>query len=447
MQYRGMTNPYAAGLRGQMPMSEEERRRQQQLAALQQQAAAVGVTPQQVQAEMPGAATRYAGRKMSDAEGDVNRLGRRYKSQMAFAQGLRDTAMPEGRKVGPSGIYVQNPWESATAALSKLTGAYLENRIGETTGKELSSAERALRRATTEQESAQRQEERAFERAMMGEKYGYEGEMLDTRLGAESDLLDRRLGSESDLLDRRLGAEGQLLDRRLGAQADLQTEQLESEEARLKTRLEAEAEQNRLQRDLERELADPKTDLTLNLTGYDDLTRESIDNLPSAGERKDVTKALTALSGLNKAMELGDSVYAQGGDWTGGGDIGIGFITDFFGEETKPAVRSFLRGMTKDKDELSVKAAISEAYEQLRRAATGANLTGVEIAFSSDYDPSTPGIDEEEALSRLQFISERVNDGLEARGVPRQETYSYTSFGVEDDDDDDELNTRMSRYR
>ncbi len=50
-------------------------------------------------------------------------------SQRNMAQAMRGRAMPRGQAVGPSGIFVRNPYDSAATAVSRIAGAMMERDL------------------------------------------------------------------------------------------------------------------------------------------------------------------------------------------------------------------------------------------------------------------------------------------------------------------------------
>lgn len=72
---------------------------------------------------------------MVDAYAQANRdfapEERKIARQMALANQLRNTQVPRGRTVGPSNIYVSNPWEGLEAGANAALGGYLHGRANE----------------------------------------------------------------------------------------------------------------------------------------------------------------------------------------------------------------------------------------------------------------------------------------------------------------------------
>ena len=109
---------YADALRS-MPTEEEELRRR--MAALRPD---------------------YAGIASQEAElaGQEAQLQR----QRDYAQALMGTPLPQGRTVGPSSIYVQNPYEGLATAAQRLAGGYFAGKANEREEAEVAPARLAL---------------------------------------------------------------------------------------------------------------------------------------------------------------------------------------------------------------------------------------------------------------------------------------------------------------
>lgn len=358
-------------------------------------------------------------------------------NQRAYANQLRGRELPRGRSVGPSGIYTQNPWEAAEVGFSRALGGYLSGKaddraeaLGER--KRQSALARAKRQAEIDAMAEQQrrsEREQGLRTAARERDFGIRERQTEREAAAAEAAADRAAQAQENAADRAL-AEREL---RMQRESYINPETGEAitvagDDPVPEGAVSVDAYEALIEAG---ELTPGESDF---LAGYDNATRAAIEKMGSASEREAARESLVALDGLNHAMEVAEKAYKEGADWTGGADVVAGLVTDVFGEEAKPSVRNFMRGLFRDENELNVKAAITESYEKLRRAATGANLTGVEIAFSSDYDPSTPGISEEQALQRLQFVARRVNDGLRARGIPERPLYEIDTSLFEDND-------------
>ena len=106
---KGMTNPYTRA-----PVSMES----------QVQAGLQNLDP----ANMP-AMTSWKDDVSNRAGQSTDAARARLENQQAYANQLKSTAMPEGQTVGPSGIYVRNPWDSASAGLQRLAGGYMQGKL------------------------------------------------------------------------------------------------------------------------------------------------------------------------------------------------------------------------------------------------------------------------------------------------------------------------------
>jgi len=119
-------NPYAQAMRYQ----DELEKRRQQLGGM-----GVMQQPRQTAQSMVPDEQLYA-----DANQDLSGLEGKYKRQMAVADQMRGREIPQGKTVGPSGIYVENPYEQAGAAFSRLMGAKIARDAERGSGEELSTA-------------------------------------------------------------------------------------------------------------------------------------------------------------------------------------------------------------------------------------------------------------------------------------------------------------------
>ena len=193
------------------PYMAQALRREEELAKM-------GITPQQMQQMRqqrsverqfePNAqdiATIAAGEGMEG--GNLSRA-----REMAAA--MRGREMPKGKTVGPSGIYVENPYEQVGAAIERLGGGLLDRKAGQYEKNKVEPRRQALAKATA---------------AEAARKEGLKNyQVLQTLSQGDRGLDLREKGQESDNIFRNLNlqttVEQKALDR--GLSRDLQSEQL-----------------------------------------------------------------------------------------------------------------------------------------------------------------------------------------------------------------------------
>jgi len=84
---------------------------------------------------------KYPGRAISDlSEEEKKALFADYQSEKGLAADMINTPMPQGQRVGPSGIYVNNPWDALGAAAQRMAGGYM---LGKTRKREAQGREAA----------------------------------------------------------------------------------------------------------------------------------------------------------------------------------------------------------------------------------------------------------------------------------------------------------------
>jgi hypothetical protein len=122
-------NPYAQSM-----MYEDERlKRQAELAAL-------GV-PAPGQQEPQGVNNLASMQDYMTANQDLSGMQSKFDRQAQMAASMRGRAMPQGQRVGPSQIYVENPWDQVGAGLERALGGYVEGGVNKRRAEELAPKE------------------------------------------------------------------------------------------------------------------------------------------------------------------------------------------------------------------------------------------------------------------------------------------------------------------
>ena len=170
---KGMTNPYTTA-----PVSMES----------QVQSGLQNLDP----ANMP-AMTSWKDDVSNRAGQSTDAARARLENQQAYANQLKSTAMPEGQTVGPSGIYVRNPWDSASAGLQRLAGGYMQGKLNkkydtldEKDGEIKTAAQRLAQIAADEQQAYKEKRD-----AVSDEQWGAEQEQ-DAEIQKARQEMERR---------------------------------------------------------------------------------------------------------------------------------------------------------------------------------------------------------------------------------------------------------------
>jgi hypothetical protein len=113
------------------------------------------ITPEDEKAIKQTMAEMFPGRSISElSQQEVDRLFEAYDSRRAVAESMYTSPDPQGKTVGPSGIYVApNPWESVANAAVKVGGGALLGKVNrdEAQGRRL-AADIATREDFTERQ-------------------------------------------------------------------------------------------------------------------------------------------------------------------------------------------------------------------------------------------------------------------------------------------------------
>lgn len=190
-------NPYSQAMQYQAQADEERKRLE-----------ALGVTPEQM------ASARQTGdmrrRFAPDYEAQAARQAAlapaesALERQRATAAAMRGREMPGGRTVGPSNIYVENPYEQVAAGIERLAGGYFDRKASEYEQDTVQPLRRAAAAGEADIQSrdtafklyqAQQEEERAAREEARAER----GLDLDER-GLEADIAENAAARE---LERR----------------------------------------------------------------------------------------------------------------------------------------------------------------------------------------------------------------------------------------------------
>ncbi len=339
------------------------------------------------------------------------------KSQRAFANMLRGSKLPELKKVGPSGISVMNKWEGLETMFNRIAGGYLSGKADKKEAA-LDENRATLRQALAAKEEAEFGMERgdvALEQALAGRKQDYtegaEGRGDRARILDQANFLtniDEKAGVGQDLAYLKAG-----LGERQG--------EIDAEEATALQELRGEQrlEQIQLVEDLD------KGTLTVGQTGGNEVQTIALNNLKSATERKSAGINLATYHAFGKLIGAGKEMVATGEGYEGSGDwvVAAGeLVGGWLGDMGAKMGRDTAKGWVYSDAERVMRGDISLAFEQFRRAQTGANLTAIETTLMEDQDPTAPGISLGEAIGRMERLQVYINDSnLTKYGIPKSE--------------------------
>lgn len=178
-----------------MPMTEEERMRQAIMATRnpfgpkttmesQVRDATARLDPKNMPAIR---ATPLSEQLMVPPEADFSSEEAAIANQQAYANTLRGREMPQGRTVGPSNIYVNNPWDAVGAGAERALGGYFSGQ----------AAKQSAALGEKKRESALKRARRQAEvDAMSVEERRRQAERADTRAALEYDADARRAAAE-----------------------------------------------------------------------------------------------------------------------------------------------------------------------------------------------------------------------------------------------------------
>ena len=114
---------------------------------------------EQLQEILVIAQRKHPGRTWNDlTEAEQDAVYADHKGRKSTAMDMLNAPMPQGQRVGPSGIYVENPWNAIGAATQRITGGYLLGKANaaEKEGRK-ALAELQTRRDSLDRENANRQ--------------------------------------------------------------------------------------------------------------------------------------------------------------------------------------------------------------------------------------------------------------------------------------------------
>ena len=147
----------------------------------------------------------------------------------------------------------------------------------------------------------------------------------------------------------------------------------------------------------------------------------AIKNLKGVGERKYASTILTTMNSMNDVIGDANKALEAGTGYTGKEELKRSALDIIVPKGLEKAVRGFTGGYFYGDDNLALKGRIGNAWENIKRARTGANLTAIEEILGADYNPTAEGISLDQAVERMNFIQEWMNTDFESRGIPPSE--------------------------
>jgi hypothetical protein len=327
-------------------------------------------------------------------------------------------AMPQGRTVGDQ--YLAPNWaESLSGAVSKGMGAY-----------EMGQARQGRKGLE------QARERKVAGQGAVPDEARYNEQMkqdtTDQRNAALDDRSERKLQQriDSDLLQTKLAAEAERV--RVKERGEDNTSknahQLAMEEAAM---LRARASMIR---------ANGGVDPAADKLSEEDMTpaqiaskgrRSVIDAMATGGERDSANLMVSAAKQFSDLIPQGQKMVAEGTDYS--------LLAEYAGDAAKMFTPKFLEDAAANSaisaaytpEQLAWVGNIGNAFADLRKARTGANVTAIETELFRNFDPTVKGITTEQRTARMSEMFDFMNSNLDDKGIEGFTFDQYKPIPVE----------------
>jgi hypothetical protein len=145
--------------------------------------------------------------------------------------------------------------------------------------------------------------------------------------------------------------------------------------------------------------------------------RRIIEQFGSAGERDRANLLVNAAGEFQRLIPLGQQMIEDG--------TGYELIQQAYGpaskilapKEMEAVISNMVIENTYTPEQMQWLGGIANAFADLRKARTGANVTEIEVELQSLFDPSVTGLTIEQKTRRLNHILNTVNTELENKGL------------------------------